>query len=132
MNSQQDHELAAKKVAALLDQGAREIDSATAAKLLEIRKEALAHFTDKPAHSWVPEWATTVGGWLGGRPGSGLNMRMSVVFLALLASLACVIAWQTFGQQGNEIADIDTALLTDELPPNAFLDKGFDAWVRRP
>lgn len=128
MNSQQDHELAAKKVAALLDQGARELDTAAAAKLLEIRKGALAHYKEKPAHAWVPEWATTTGG----RAGSGFNMQMGLVLLAFLASLAGIVAWQTFGQQGSDIADLDTALLTDELPINAFLDKGFDAWVKRP
>jgi hypothetical protein len=129
MNTQQDHELTAKKIAALLDQSAREIDTATAAKLLEARKEALAHFQDKPARSWVPELSAAAGGRI---EGAGPNMRMGLALLAFLASLAGIVAWHSMGQQGSEIADIDTALLTDELPINTFLDKGFEAWVKRP
>lgn len=128
MNTQQNHELTAKKIAALLNQGARELDTATASKLLEARKEALAHFQEKPVRVWLPEMATTVGG----RTGPGRNMRMGLLLLAFLASLAGIVAWTSLNQQASEIADIDTALLTDELPINAFLDKGFDTWVKRP
>lgn len=133
MNAQQDHEdheLAAKKIAALLDQGARELESVTAAKLLEARKEALAHYRERPAHAWVPEWATSTIGRIT-RP-FGNNLALSVLLLAFLVSLTGVVAWQTFGQQASEIAEIDAALLTDELPINAYLDKGFDSWLKRP
>lgn len=130
MNAQQDHELAAKKIAALLDQGVRELDSITAAKLLEARKEALAHYRERPADAWVPEWATSTIGRIT-RP-FGNNLALSVLLLAFLVSLTGFVAWQTFGQQASEIAEIDAALLTDELPINAYLDKGFDSWLKRP
>lgn len=133
MNAQQnheDHELAAKKIVALLDEAAREVDSATAAKLLQARKEALAHYREKPAHAWVPEWASTTIGRIT-RPW-GNNLALSVLLLAFLVSLTGIVAWQTFGQQTSEMAEIDAALLTDELPINAYLDKGFDSWLKRP
>lgn len=130
MNIEQDHELAAKKVAALLDQAARNLDTGIAAKLLEARKEALAHYQEKPSHAWVPEWATSALGRIT-RP-FGEHVILSLVMLAFLASLAGVVAWQSFAQQPSEIAEIDAALLADELPINAYLDKGFDSWLKRP
>ena len=132
MNTQQDHELA-KKVVRLLNHGTAQIDANTAAKLLEARKEALAHFREKPVLAWAPEWATASVGRLGlfSEPFS-YNLRAGFVLLALLASLAGAVAWQTMAQQGSEIADIDEGLLTDELPINAYLDKGFDSWLKRP
>lgn len=134
MNTPQDDELLAQKIVGLLDQSTREISAPAAAKLLAARKEALAHFHEKPVHSWAPEWATA------GRSGHlsrfsapfNVNLRAGFAILALLASLAAVVAWQSMGEQGSEIAKIDAGLLTDELPIHAYLDKGFDSWLKRP
>jgi len=38
--------------------------------------------------------------------------------------------WQTTAPLGD-FADIDVNLLTDELPINAYLDSGFDSWLKR-
>ena len=132
MNIQQDHELA-EKIVRLLNHGTAQIDAKTAAKLLAARKEALAHFQREPKHAWAPEWVTEAVGRVGlvSEPFS-YNLRAGFVLLALLASLAGAVAWQTMAQQGSEIADIDEGLLTDELPINAYLDKGFDSWLKRP
>lgn len=138
MNTQQDHPLDEKladeklaaKIVSLLDQSTREITAPTAAKLLAARKEALAHFQEKPAHAWAPQWATS--GLLGriSEPFS-YNLRGGFAVLALLASLLAVVAWQTMSSQGSEIAEVDEGLLTDELPIDAYLDKGFESWLKR-
>jgi hypothetical protein len=31
----------------------------------------------------------------------------------------------------NDFAEIDVNLLTDDLPINAYLDSGFDSWLKR-
>ncbi|HTD91927.1 MAG TPA: DUF3619 family protein [Burkholderiales bacterium] len=129
MKTQQDHEFA-KKIIELLDQDSQRIDAGTTAKLLKAREEALAHFQAKPTHTMVPAWATAAVGRFA-EPYSH-NLRAGFVLLVFLASLAAVFAWQTLGQQSSEIADIDEGLLTDELPINAYLDKGFDSWLKRP
>ncbi len=129
MNTQQEIEFAAK-IATLLDHGTQQVDGPIAAKLLASRKEALAHFQEKPVHAWVPQWAGSAAGRLG-EPFS-YNLRASFVLLAFLASLAAIMAWQTLSTQGSEIAEIDAGLLTDDLPINAYLDKGFDSWLKRP
>ena len=118
----------AAKIAALLDQSALDIDSKTVDKLLAARKVALAHFQQGPERAWVPEVAGRAGRLF--EPFSH-NLRSGFVLLAVLVSLCGFVAWQTFGQQGSEIAEIDAALLTDELPINAYLEKGFDSWVKR-
>lgn len=131
MNSTQDHELA-QKIASLLNQCAQQIDSKTTDKLLAARKEALAHFQQQPTSAWLPEWA----GATANRAGRifepfNHNLLAGFALLALLASIGAVMVWQT-NQQSSENADIDTSLLTDELPINAYLDKGFDSWLKRP
>ena len=128
-NIQQDHELA-EKIASVLDQGTLQLDAGTASRLLDARKQALAHFNEQPARSWVFEWAM-LGGTRIAEPFS-YNLRALAVLLALLASLAGAVAWQSFSTQGSEIADIDEGLLTSELPINAYLDRSLDSWLKRP
>ena len=60
-------------------------------------------------------------GWLG-------QLAPAVV---LLGGLAGIHFWHQ-SQLAAEIADIDTQVLLDELPPNAYLDKGFGAWLVPP
>ena len=94
MNTQQELELA-QKLAKLLDQNTQQVDQGTAAKLLAARKEALAHYQDKPAHVWLPQWATAgTGGWFAP---FGYNLRTGMVLAALLVVGA---GFRTV-QQGN-------------------------------
>jgi hypothetical protein len=129
-DTSQEHELA-EKIVNLLNQGTTQLDTRTTAKLLKARKDALARFEHRPTHTWMPAWVVAGGGRLSlfSRP---MNLRAGLVLLALLGSFAGAVAWQTMSQQGSEIAEIDAGLLTDELPINAYLDKGFDSWLKRP
>jgi len=59
------------------------------------------------------------------------SSRLSQV-LAGLALLLCA-SYSTYwvaDQQVKELGDIDSAILSDELPIGAFTDKGFAAWLR--
>jgi hypothetical protein len=49
---------------------------------------------------------------------------------ALVLGLLGVVYVNT-GTVSTDMADIDAALLTDELPINAFLDQGLDSWLKR-
>jgi hypothetical protein len=128
-NAQQDHELA-EKIAVLLNQGTQQIDAGVASKLLAARKQALAHFNEQPQRTWAFDWATQSASRMA-EPFS-YNLRAWAVLLALLVSLAGAVAWQSFSTQGSDIADIDEGLLTSELPINAYLDRSFDSWLKRP
>ena len=55
---------------------------------------------------------------------------MLLPLIALLLALAGTAYWQILQQDDNN-DEIDSLLLSDDLPINAYLDKGFDAWLKR-
>lgn len=46
----------------------------------------------------------------------------------LLAGIAGIAYWENL-QHTAELADIDAAMLSDDLPLNAYLDHGFNAYL---
>lgn len=56
-------------------------------------------------------------------------LRRALAITALLVGMAFAYYWE--GQQSlDELEEIDSALLRGELPPDAYLDKGFAAWLK--
>ena len=72
-------------------------------------------------------------GTLAAPPDEGLNLwnilASALPLLALLAGLMA-IQWHQQDKVANEIAAIDAALLTDELPPDAYTDVGFVQFLK--
>ncbi len=71
---------------------------------------------------------------LGDTPNEGLGwwsiLGSSIPLLALLAGLALVQVWE--GERTvSELAEIDSALLVDDLPPAAYSDPGFIQFLRQ-
>lgn len=67
-----------------------------------------------------------------GQPGEGWGRLASLVpILLLLAALFGIDAWQDH-LQINAAAEVDAALLTDDLPPEAYADPGFVEYLRSP
>jgi hypothetical protein len=130
MNTQSDSEHAlAAKIARLLDQGVGELDPALSAKLLVARKQALGHYKEQRAPAWAPAWA---GGAVARvTEPHHFNFRMLAATVAFVVAFACALAWQSLTQGGSEMAEVDVGLLTDDLPINAYLDRGFDSWLKR-
>jgi hypothetical protein len=127
--NQPDHDLATK-IVGYLGEGARDIDASTAARLLAARKVALAHYQGERAPAWTWAWATQAAGrMVESRRSETLQMLIAVTILA--AALIGGVYWQNHNSQANELAELDVGLLTDELPINAYLDKGFDSWLKR-
>lgn len=60
-----------------------------------------------------------VWGWLG-----------SLVPLAALVAGLLVISLAQDGMRASEVAEVDTELLTNDLPPEAFTDPGFNQFLR--
>jgi hypothetical protein len=50
--------------------------------------------------------------------------------LALVIGVTAIAYWEN-QQRAAELADIDAAMLNDELPLNAYLDHGFNAYLAR-
>lgn len=56
------------------------------------------------------------------------RLRHLLAIGALLLGMAIAAYWQA-NDYIEEIVDVDSALLTDDLPPEAFIDKGFSTWL---
>lgn len=57
------------------------------------------------------------------------RIRHMLAALALLAGMAMAAYWQAQDYL-QDIEETDSALLSDELPPEAFIDKGFSTWLK--
>jgi len=103
-----------------------DLEPATRNRLKVAREQALAHQRmAEPA--FVLAWADAFVGRLTGRPATA---GIALAGAALILALAGVHYWQ---QQPSveEIEEIDAAILTGDLPINAYLDKSFDTWLKR-
>jgi len=63
--------------------------------------------------------------------GIGFGWVAQVVpLLVLVVGLLSMNYWHR-SQYVDELAEIDAQMLVDELPPSAYLDRGFDSWLKR-
>jgi hypothetical protein len=109
----------------LLNGGAA-LDADKTARLAKAR--ALALERQRPELAPVVAWADNVLGSLGGW--TGLSLRVVVPAIALLVSFAAIYTWQQ-NQRVAEVEEIDALLLADELPIDAYLDRGFQNWLKK-
>lgn len=119
MNEQQF----ANKVRQALDQGARRVDPGLVERLRAARERALAsrHAERVPVLAWADNVLGSIGGfWL----------RLVLPALFVLLSVGAIYTWQQ-NQRLAEIEEIDADLLTDDLPIDAYLDRGFEAWLKK-
>ncbi|OHC69874.1 MAG: hypothetical protein A3H93_12875 [Rhodocyclales bacterium RIFCSPLOWO2_02_FULL_63_24] len=58
------------------------------------------------------------------------NARNLLAIMALSVGAMGTYYWNAF-EEAREYEEIDSALLADELPPSAYLDRGFHAWLER-
>ena len=87
------------------------------------RELALGH--RKPLFAAQPALAGAAGGMMGVDPIRWWHrVAAGVPLLVLVAGLIVINVMQA-DDRASELADVDTALLTDDLPPAAFSDPGF-------
>ncbi len=125
MNAQ-EHEIA-QKIARVLNASTRDMGGDTLAKLASAREKALAGYRVAPG--WKLAWAGAGNSQNGERPAAGLRYALPIALLII--GLTGIGYWQSGSWQSNELADLDVRLLTDDLPIDAYLDKGFDSWLKR-
>jgi hypothetical protein len=133
VNTQSDQELA-KKITALLDRGIGDLRHGTVYKLQLARQAALAKMA---ARSDSPQTTTEHvlmmaggSGTLGGMRRLAADFRLWLAVLVIVGGVYFYDYW-TILQQASEIAELDSALLGSDLPVDAFLDKGFENWLKR-
>ncbi len=119
-----DEQQFAYKVRHQLDHGADQLDALTLNKLMSARQNALAH-----------KKAVVTGLSLAGvsHVVNDILMPQARTLFALLALATGVVStyYLTNFQLAEENEEIDSALLADDLPINAYLDHGFHAWLEQ-
>ncbi len=121
-----EHETA-QKIARALDRSARDMGGDTVARLAAARGQALAGYRVAPG--WKLAWAGPWASRNSERPTAGLRYALPIALLIM--GLIGIVYWHSGNGQNNELADLDVRLLTDDLPIDAYLDKGFDSWLKR-
>lgn len=126
----------AYKVRRAMTESTEQIPETTLERLKAARELALS--CQKQA---APSKALAFGGILAGSNGASFSQKSSEqswfrkiwIILPLL-----VFALGLYGiyeheqeQQINDLAEIDAAVLVDELPPDAYLDNGFNAYLNQ-
>jgi hypothetical protein len=118
----------AKKITTYLDHGTTELRAGTVYRLQLARQEALAGLAE-PRQASELVLAGAGGGTLGGRR-LFADARIWVGVLLLVGGVLSYQYWQSV-QQARDIEETDAAILTSELPIEAYLDRGFQAWLKR-
>lgn len=117
----------ARKIVRELNRTTLTVNGEAAARLLAAREKALDQYQHKPARgfAWVGQFVTQ------GAEGPAAGARYAVSLAVLVLGLAGIVYWQSGSGNSGELADVDARLLTDDLPIDAYLDKGFDSWLKR-
>jgi len=114
------------RVAARLSAGTDAMPHNISERLRVARAQAVARRkqTDRPAAVVVGSGSTAVLGsvWWN-RFGAVLPL------VALVVGLVSISVWQE-DQRFKELAEVDSALLTDDLPPAAYTDPGFAQFLK--
>lgn len=128
--SAQDHY--GRQLAARLDAAAAALPHDISERLRFARLQALEKYRDiqvrQSANLAIGGGVAALGG---GEEERGLWSRMASL-IPLLALIAGLVAIQIIGsdQIAEELAEIDAAILTDDLPPDAYADPGFAQFLK--
>lgn len=122
----------AYKVRHALNERLDDLPQATTNRLASARQAALAR---KKAHVVVPVTQAATAGLAGrffGQPSFSWLGKMSVV-IPLVVMAAGLVGIYQFEQEQHiaELAELDAAVLSDELPLSAYLDHGFNAYLTK-
>ena len=121
MKNEQD---TARQIIGLLEESTRQLDQKTVARLEQARHQAVAR-AQAPAVAAGPAGLTQM--ILDYVRQHRFVMPTAMMCGAVL--LAFVVTQQFTGMEGHEQGD--AFLLASDLPPEAYLDQGFDEWLER-
>ena len=114
-----------------LDEGLARLDYRTTYRLQQARETALARQPiSAPARAWVPALRTAGGppvdderiGWLA-------RLGLAAPLLAVVIGFVGIYEHQE-SRRISELADMDFAVLLDDVPLEAYADKGFGALLK--
>ena len=123
MNEHQPHQFG-NRVRQILNSGS--LDQRVQRRLQSARELALSR--QRPERSPALAFADNVLGRFGGWTTGLLYTLLSLALLA--GGAAGIYNWQQ-SQRLAELEEIDSQLLTDDLPIDAYLDRGFQNWLKK-
>lgn len=124
----------ALRITAGLTQRSRELGADIDERLRFAREKALEHARAARYAELTPAMGVTrAGASLVGWTGSGWWLKVASLLpvLALVTGLMLIERWQA-NAQVTVATEVDAALLTDELPPQAYSDAGFVEFLKTP
>jgi hypothetical protein len=117
----------AYKVRHALNEQLETLPASTTERLAAARAQALARKkADAPARKQAHRPAFNIGALFS--PAGLSRIAVAVPLVALVAGLAGVYQYEQ-QQHIAELAELDAAVLSDELPLTAYLDHGFNAYL---
>ena len=119
-----NEQLFASKICQVLDRSTH-VDPSIAERLRAARERALEarRLERAPALAWADNVFGNGWGW------AGVSARVLLPAAALIVAVAGIYNWQE-KQRLAEIVELDSQLLTDDLPIDAYLDRGFQNWLK--
>ncbi|KRI00449.1 DUF3619 family protein [Curvibacter sp. PAE-UM] len=121
-----------RQLAAYLDASAQQLPHDISERLRVARQQALGKYREVQVRETA---GISLGGGVaalgGGEDERGLWPRL-VSLIPLLALIAGLVTIQMVGteQIAEELAELDAAILTDDLPPDAYSDPGFAQFLK--
>lgn len=119
------------KIRQALNEGLR-ADAGVSPRVAERLRAARERALEAHRPELQPQPALEVAGNALGRLGGlgGLSLRVLLPVAVVVAGLFGIYTWQQ-EQRAADVEEIDARLLTDDLPLDAYLDKGFEAWLKK-
>lgn len=128
--SDQERDLAGK-ITSYLDRGAAELRPGLAYRLQRVRAEALARLSEpERASALAPAFLAGRTATIGGGPRPFYHqLRFWLAIVVLATAVFGTQQWRAY-QQVKELEDLDSQILTSDLPIDAYLDRGFQNWLK--
>jgi len=131
-----------RQIATLLDEGLDRVDDEVVSRLQLARKAALGRAGEqRNRQDRQDRWekgrqdtraavgAITGTGWRSWLSG----WRIGIATAALVLAVSGMLLWAPdTGTEQIAGTELDVGILTDELPVSAYIEAGFDAWLKRP
>ena len=115
--------------AALLRQGTQNIPQGVKDRLYAARMKALARRKPEKILIQKPVLAGSARNWTSGSNGFWDTLGWIAPLVVLVFGLIGIAQWQD-DSRINDIAEVDAALLSDDVPPDAYADSGFMAFLK--
>ena len=133
MNMMKNEQQFGSRVRQALNQGTR-LEARITERLRRAREQALEHQRLAPLGQHEPalDWASVSGESALGRFGNigSFSVRWILPTVLMVAGVIGVYAWQQ-QMRAADIEELDAQLLTDDLPIDAYLDRGFQNWLKK-